>query len=65
MNETKLSTIIAGAVLSWFFAIFSYCYVHAAQLAGLAAIVASIFTALAAFEKWRLCRTQRKRLEEL
>jgi hypothetical protein len=65
MPEPKLIHCVVGSVVGWLLTAVSYFIEHPTGMAALGATVASTFTALAAFEKWRFFRRKRKELDSL
>lgn len=63
MSENKLAHSVFGAALSWLLAAVAWTEQHMALLAGLAAVVASIYTIRAARATAALRRAQKRQVE--
>lgn len=63
MNPTRLTNCILGAATTWGLTFLVWFQTHMNLIVGLFAIAASIFTSLAAWEKWKWLRAQRRKIE--
>lgn len=63
MNEGKLGHSIIGTAFAWVATWLSWTASHVGLFAGIAAIVASIYTARVAHETIKLRRAQRRKIE--